>query len=65
MTARLPFTKASMRKRIAAAQEMGLRVTGIAPDGTVQVENRRKPVQSPDGHVQTAPSSEGWEDVEA
>jgi hypothetical protein len=35
MTRALPFTKASVRRAIAAAQAAGLRVTGIGPDGTV------------------------------
>ena len=37
VTAPLPFTKANVRRRIAAALEAGLYVTGIAPDGTVLV----------------------------
>jgi len=35
MTRALPFTQASVARRIRAAQSAGLRVTGIAPDGTV------------------------------
>lgn len=33
MTAKLPFTQASVRRAIAAAQQAGLRVTGVRPDG--------------------------------
>jgi hypothetical protein len=35
MTRALPFTQASVLRRISAAQKAGLRVTGIGPDGTV------------------------------
>lgn len=40
MTRALPYTQASVRRRIEAAKKAGLRVTGIAADGTVlTVEN--------------------------
>ena len=39
MTARLPFTKASLRRAIEAAEEAGLKVTEIRPDGTLVVED--------------------------
>lgn len=39
MTRPLTFTKASVRRAIAAAQAAGLRVTGIGPDGTVLTED--------------------------
>lgn len=35
MTRALPYTQASVRRRIEAAQKAGLSVTGIAADGTV------------------------------
>jgi hypothetical protein len=35
MTKRIPFTRASLRRAILAAQSAGLRVVGIRPDGTV------------------------------
>jgi hypothetical protein len=35
MTRRLPATRAAIRTAILAAQEAGLRVTGVRPDGTV------------------------------
>jgi hypothetical protein len=35
MTRALPYTQASVRRRIEAAKKAGLSVTGIAPDGTV------------------------------
>lgn len=35
MTRRLPATRAAIRTAIMAAQEAGLRVTGVRPDGTV------------------------------
>lgn len=37
MTSRLPFTKASLRRRVEAAREVGLKVTEIRPDGTLVV----------------------------
>jgi hypothetical protein len=35
MTKALPYTKAGLTRRIVAAMEAGLYITGIAPDGTV------------------------------
>src|SRR5262249_35021745 len=35
MTPALPFSQASMERRIKAAIRCGLRVTGLGPDGTV------------------------------
>jgi hypothetical protein len=35
MTRIVPFTQASVRRAIAAAQKAGLLVTAIRPDGTV------------------------------
>lgn len=35
MTKKLPFTTAGLKRAIKAAQESGLRVTGIKPDGTL------------------------------
>jgi hypothetical protein len=40
MTRAIPFTKAQIRRAIEAAREAGLRVTGIAPDGTLLLEER-------------------------
>lgn len=37
MTAKLPFTQASVRRAIAAARAAGLRVVAIRADGTVIV----------------------------
>jgi hypothetical protein len=37
MTRVVPFTQASVRRAIAAAQKAGLEVTGIRPDGTILV----------------------------
>lgn len=39
MTRALPYTKASIRRRVEAALDAGLRVKGIATDGTVIVDN--------------------------
>ena len=35
MTRAIPFTKASLKRAIAAAREAGLTVTGLKPDGTL------------------------------
>ena len=43
MTKRLPFTQQSIRRRIAAVQASGLRVKGVANDGTVLVDDVEKP----------------------
>lgn len=48
MTAPLPFTQASIRRRIAAAKSAGLRVKGIASDGTVLVDDGDKPASQVD-----------------
>jgi hypothetical protein len=41
MTRALPFTKASIKRRIDAVLEAGLFVTGVTPDGTLIVEAQR------------------------
>ena len=43
MTKRLPFTQQSIRRRIAAVLASGLRVKGVANDGTVLVDDVEKP----------------------
>jgi hypothetical protein len=40
MTRAIPFTKAQIKRAIDAARQAGLRVTGIAPDGTLLLEER-------------------------
>jgi hypothetical protein len=40
MTRAIPFTKAQIKRAIEAAREAGLRVKGIAPDGTLLLEER-------------------------
>lgn len=35
----LPFTQAGLKRAIAAAQAAGLRITGIRPDGTIEIGN--------------------------
>lgn len=52
MTKALPFTKASMRRAIAAAQAAGLEVTGITSDGTILTANASL-VPKPDETGQT------------
>jgi hypothetical protein len=43
MTRALSFTKAKLRRAIEAAREAGLRVTGIAPDGTLLLDDHSNP----------------------
>jgi len=42
MTTRAPITDAHLRRLIRAATKEGLRVTGIAPDGTILVDRDDK-----------------------
>lgn len=70
MTARLPFTQASVCRRIAAARKAGLRVTGIATDGTVLVvhdgDNSHPSVPNSVASLHAAaPATSKWEDAEA
>lgn len=39
MSKALPFTKASIKRAVAAAREAGLSIKAIGPDGTVIVDN--------------------------
>jgi hypothetical protein len=62
VTKPLPFTEHSVRRRIAAAKKEGLRVKGIANDGTVLVDdgdNQDPEVASP------ARTPSKWEDAGA
>lgn len=68
MTKPLRFTQASLRRAIAAAKASGLRVTGIAPDGTVLVcSGENQPDLVPAGQVadQNAEAADCWGQVEA
>jgi hypothetical protein len=66
MTKPLPFTKASLKRAIGAAREMGLRVTGIRTDGTVLVD---EVAVAPAGRVTQSElppaDAEQWGHVEA
>jgi hypothetical protein len=67
MTARLPFTQASLRRAIEAAHKAGLRVTAIRPDGTLIVDDGDN---RSDGVVSLAPNGQPietsrWEDIKA
>lgn len=56
MTRALAYTQASVRRRIEAAKKAGLRVTGIAADGTVlTVENAPSDVPMPLSDSQNDP----------
>jgi hypothetical protein len=61
LTTKIPFTQLAVRRAIKAARLEGLRVTGIAKDGTVLVEDgdtERKRVDAP------AVAPTGYEDAE-
>ena len=63
MTRALPFTQASIRRAILAAQKAGLCVIGIKPDGTVLTgDNPLVPAGS--GRQDDAEPSK-WADVQA
>lgn len=64
MTRALPFTKASIKRAIAAAEEAGYCVKGIRPDGTVIVDNGPSAVPLMPTEGQDKPASK-WEDVQA
>lgn len=65
MTARAPFTQATIRKAIKAARKEGLYVHGIRPDGTL-VLGENPPLENALvlSSAQNVPPSK-WEDVEA
>jgi hypothetical protein len=64
MTARLPFTQARIERAIKAAQKLGLRVTGIRPDGTVLVQEGDAPVVPLELGEQNGAASR-WAEVKA
>jgi hypothetical protein len=47
MTRAIPFTRARLRRAIKAAQEAGLRVTGIRSDGTLVIDDKADSPQPP------------------
>jgi hypothetical protein len=47
MTRVVPFTQASVRRAIAAAEKSGLQVTGIRADGTVLVTKKSPQAEKP------------------
>lgn len=62
--ARIPFTKAKVKRAIDAAREAGLRVTGIRPDGTVEVvEEGAAPIVPGAATEQDAPVKTSWDDA--
>lgn len=65
MTSRLPFTQASVKRAIAAAQKAGLQIIGIRPDGTVMVNDGEKieiDVSTALRVPPTAPAPSKWRD---
>jgi hypothetical protein len=42
MTKSLPFTKAAIKRAIAAAQEQGAALVEMLPDGTIRVKLRQE-----------------------
>jgi hypothetical protein len=63
MTTRVPFTKAKIKRAITAARELGLRVKGIRPDGTVEVEDTDAPIVPEIGERQADAADTSWDDV--
>jgi hypothetical protein len=64
VTARLPFTQASLERAITAARKAGLRVTGIRPDGTLVVQDGDAPVALPEPREHSSAASR-WAEVKA
>jgi hypothetical protein len=62
MTAREPFTRAKVKRAIAAARASGLRVVGIRPDGVVLVQEGDAPVVPGAEQQQDAPATTSWDD---
>jgi hypothetical protein len=63
MTKSLPFTQASIRRRIAAVRSAGLRVKGVTNDGTVLVDDGENSGSELAPAGDSAPSK--WRDAEA
>ena len=64
MTARAPFTRASLERAITAARRSGLRVTGIRADGTLLVQDADLPVAELEPQAHAAAASR-WAEVKA
>jgi len=64
MTRALPFTQASVCRRIKAAHKAGLRVTAIRSDGTLIVKDGSEPVAEA-ALAEQDESLSRWEDVKA
>lgn len=61
VTKPLPFTKAGLQRAIRAARAEGLSVTGIHPDGTLLVDERRPVVRrAPALQTEDAQTEETW-----
>jgi hypothetical protein len=60
MTARAQCTQAELQRRIRAAKAEGLRVRGIAPDGTILVD---EPGLEPEQNATLAPDASKWLEV--
>jgi hypothetical protein len=66
VTAKLPFTEATVRRAIRAAQKAGLKVRGIRPDGTVLVCTPGDPEPEDVSNATLAPDEAArWADIEA
>lgn len=63
MTRPLSFTEASVRRAVRAARKVGLRVTGIRPDGTIAVEDVDNSEQA--NQIARPPPRSKWEDRRA
>lgn len=65
MTAPMPFTQANVQRRIRAAKAEGLRVVGIAPDGTVLVNGPDETGSPVHSNAKLAPEASPYSEVEA
>lgn len=62
MTARAQCTQAELQRRIRAAKAEGLRVRGIAPDGTILVDG---PGLEPEQNATLPAETSKWLEVKA
>lgn len=63
MTSRLPFTQASVRRAIAAAQKAGLNVREIKADGTLVIGDNSSPSVQPDSSKEHNSEVDKWADA--
>jgi hypothetical protein len=64
MTARRPYTVASVRYALNVARKLGLRVTGLRLDGVLLVEDG-PPIVAPTGELSEIAIPDIWDNVKA